>query len=162
MIESLSRFLRLIRFKLRFRNRLQFFSLWGGDSIYFRKGLSINIGPQGLLSMGKHVFLNNYCSITCLHRVSIGNDCIFGENVRIYDHNHKHEINGIPYYKQGFTIGEIAIGNNCWLGSNVVVLKGVKIGDNCVIGANTIVYKSIPENSIVVNRQDLLIIKKNK
>lgn len=42
----------------------------------------------------------------------------------------------------------VIIGNNVWLGINVVVLKGVEIGDNTVIGANSLVTKNIPANVI--------------
>ena len=42
----------------------------------------------------------------------------------------------------------INVGNNVWIGGNVVVLPGVTIGDNCVIGAGSIVVKDIPKNSV--------------
>ena len=40
----------------------------------------------------------------------------------------------------------IEIGNNCWLGGNVIVLPGVKIGNGCVIGAGSVVTHDIPDN----------------
>ncbi|GAB2830727.1 acyltransferase [Ferruginibacter profundus] len=42
----------------------------------------------------------------------------------------------------------VTIGNNVWLGINVVVLKGVEIGENTIIGANSLVTKNIPANVI--------------
>ena len=45
---------------------------------------------------------------------------------------------------------EIKVGNNVWIGGNVVVLPGVTIGDNVVIGAGSIVNKDIPSNSVAV------------
>ena len=42
----------------------------------------------------------------------------------------------------------ILIGDNVWIGSNSVILPGVKIGSNVVIGAGSIVTRSIPDNSI--------------
>jgi maltose O-acetyltransferase len=44
----------------------------------------------------------------------------------------------------------ITIGDNCWLGGNVVVLPGVTIGDNCVIGSGSVVTQDIPANTIAV------------
>lgn len=33
----------------------------------------------------------------------------------------------------------------------------VTIGDNCVIGAGCIIYKDVPDNSVVINQQNLFI-----
>lgn len=37
--------------------------------------------------------------------------------------------------------GEIHIGEDCWLGGNVIVLPGVTIGRGCTIGAGSVVTK---------------------
>lgn len=50
---------------------------------------------------------------------------------------------------QGFKVGKVNIGNNCWIGSNVIILNGVRIGNNCVIGAGCIIDRDIPNNSIL-------------
>ncbi len=44
----------------------------------------------------------------------------------------------------------VSIGNNVWLGLNVVVLPGVNIADGVVVGACSVVTKSIDEKNIVV------------
>jgi len=43
---------------------------------------------------------------------------------------------------------DVVIGDNVWLGVNVVVLKGVTIGDNTLVGANSVVTNSIPANVV--------------
>ena len=58
---------------------------------------------------------------------------------------------------QGYTSAPIVIGKHCWIGSNVTILKGVTIGDNCVIGAGCVIHKDVPANSIVVNKQELIV-----
>lgn len=45
-------------------------------------------------------------------------------------------------------VGEIHIGDNCWLASNVVVCGGVTIGEGCVIGAGSVVTRDIPPYSL--------------
>lgn len=45
--------------------------------------------------------------------------------------------------------GKIDIGNNTYIGNEVIIMPGVRIGNNCVIGAGAIVTKSIPDNSVV-------------
>ena len=42
----------------------------------------------------------------------------------------------------------VTIGNDVWLGANVVVTGGVTIGDGCVIGAESVVTRDIPPFSL--------------
>lgn len=44
----------------------------------------------------------------------------------------------------------MTIGNNVWLGGNVVICPGVTIGDNSIIGAGAVVTHDIPADSIAV------------
>lgn len=44
----------------------------------------------------------------------------------------------------------VNIGNDVWIGANVVILPGVTIGNNVVIGAGAVVTKDIPDNSLAV------------
>ncbi len=114
-----------------------------------RSFCSILCGDSGKLEIGMNVFFNNYCSINCLHEISIGDDTIFGEGVRLYDHNHGFKCTDLPFWKQDMKRGKIVIGKNCWIGANSVILSNVEIGDNVVIGANNLIFRSIPSNTIV-------------
>lgn len=128
-----------------------------GNSINLRNYIHIIVGKNAVLELGNNVFMNNFCSINCLDHVSIGENTLFGENVKLYDHNHayKRDENCLTVSHSEFTKASIKIGKNCWLGSNVTVLKGVTIGDNCIIGAGCVISKSIPENTTVINKQNL-------
>lgn len=44
----------------------------------------------------------------------------------------------------------IIVGNNVYIGNNVIILPGVTIGNNVIIGAGVVVSKSIPDNSVAV------------
>lgn len=129
-----------------------------GDGFNYRKGFLINVHPKAKLKIGENVFFNNNCSINVQQNVTIGNNCIFGEGVKIYDHNHIFNDSGIPFYKQGFSCKSVIIGSNCWVGSNVIILPGVVVGDNTVIGAGCVVSSSIPSDVIVKQNRSLDIV----
>jgi acetyltransferase-like isoleucine patch superfamily enzyme len=111
------------------------------------------------ICIGRNTFFNRNCSINAMVRVQIGDDCLFGENVKIYDHNHQYRNRPDLIKNQGFTAGEVVIGSNCWIGSDVIILKGAKIGNNCIVGARSLVNKEIPDNSIVIQSGSGLVIK---
>ena len=133
-----------------------------GKDLRFRDGFHVLIVDGGKVRLGNNVFFNNDCSINCMAEVTVGDNCMFGESVKIYDHNHIYADVNKPIHEQGFKVGPVKIGNNCWLGSNVTILQGVTIGDNCVIGANALIFKDVPSGSIVMHREDLIIKKREE
>jgi len=125
--------------------------------VNFRQNCCIRIRNKGSVMIGYDVFFNSFCSINCLDSITIGDYCIFGENVKLYDHNHRFNQANIPFKKQGFSTGAIIIGNNCWIGSNVTILKNVTIGDNVVVGAGCTIDQNIPSNSIVKSDTNIIV-----
>ncbi len=123
-----------------------------GKNCLARRGLIILLGSkEARISIGDNCFFNNYCSINSLEKVSIGDDCTFGEGVRFYDHDHDfRNLTGSPFISP-----PIVIGNGCWFGSNVLVLRGVTIGDNVVVAAGTILTKDVPSGTVVRNKTEL-------
>lgn len=127
-----------------------------------RNDFQVNLCEHGKLTVGKGCFFNNSCSINCMNNIVIGDYSIFGENVKLYDHNYHLSDFDTLVVKQGHSVGSIAIGKNCWIGSNVIILKDVSIGDNCVIGAGCVIDKSIPSGTIVKMNRELIIIERKK
>lgn len=125
-------------FKIIYNKQIDF-----GHKLNFRKRFNITIEKNGKLSIGNNVFFNNGCSINVLNEIVIEDDCIFGEDVKIYDHNHIFKYKNKLIREQGMKVGTIHIGKNCWIGSNVIILKGVEIGENCVIGAGAVISENI-------------------
>lgn len=115
----------------------------------FRSGFHLVIEDVGRVEIGKHCFFNNYCTLASRAGITIGEGTLFGENVKVYDHNHCYRDTTLPIKEQGYTAAPITIGKHCWIASNVVVLKGVTIGDNCVIGAGCIVYKDVESGTVM-------------
>ena len=106
---------------------------------------------SGKLILHDGVFVNNSCSFNC----EVGNGTMMGEGVRFYDHDHVYTAEKIEKWQ--WTTAPIKVGKDCWIGSNVTILKGVTIGDNTIIGAGCIVRKDIPANSVVYNDGNLIV-----
>lgn len=90
--------LRLVMYKALFGSR---FSVGRGTT--FRRFFNVYLEKGAVIKIGKACFFNHGCSINALEKIEIGDECIFGENVKIYDHNHrfadteiKSETKGIP------------------------------------------------------------------
>ena len=126
-------------------------SVYISKAVNVRSNFEIRSGNRGKLIIGENVFFNNNCSLHCLSEITIGNNNQFGEGVKMYDHNHRYKEKNNLISEQGYSLGHIRIGNNCWIGSNVVILKGVHIGDNVIVGTNVVVYKDIASNMIIKN-----------
>lgn len=148
--EKINTILFKVKMKVLYQNRVIYKSLRirGAISVFLEDDARVEIGGA---------FFNRGCSLNAHKLIRIGNNCIFGENVKIYDHNHLYKSMDIPISQQGFSVDEVVIGDNCWIGSNVTILKGVTIGDNVIIGANCLIYKDVPANTVVKLGNSLLM-----
>ena len=98
------------------------------------------------IKVGKNFFCNYNCTILDVGRVTFGDNCLLAPNVAIYTAGHPiHPDNRNSLYEYGI---DVTIGDNVWIGGNVVIMPGVNIGSNCVIGAGSVVTKDIPDWSV--------------
>jgi acetyltransferase-like isoleucine patch superfamily enzyme len=75
----------------------------------------------------------------------IGDNCSISAGVQIYTHSSVDwAISGGKAEKK---MESTTIGNNCYIGPNVIIEKGVILGDNCIVGANSFVNKSFKSGS---------------
>lgn len=131
-------------------------SLHIGKNVGFRSGTKIRVNNNGMLTIGNNVGFNHYCLLMCIDSVTIGDDVMFGPNVKIYDHDHSYKGEG-KISSQGFETSPVVIENNVWIGADCIILKGVTIGANSVVAAGTIVRENIPANSLVYTRKECVI-----
>lgn len=98
------------------------------------------------IEAGKNLYINYNCTILDVAKVKFGNNCQLAPNVAIYTAGHPiHPVSRNSMYEYG---KEVTIGDNVWIGGNVVICPGVHIGDNVVIGAGSVVTKDIPDWSM--------------
>ncbi len=114
-------------------------------------------------TLGSNAFINYGTRISCTKSVTIGNfvmisyDCIIiDNNSHQLDHlQRRKEIeNGFPngtlQKKEQLPVSEpVTIGDDVWIGTRCMILKGVNIGNMAVVAASTTVTKNVPEKNIV-------------
>ncbi|WP_445669156.1 CatB-related O-acetyltransferase [Niallia sp. FSL W8-0635] len=97
-----------------------------------------------------------------VHRVFVGKFCSIANGVEIFvGGNHNTEwISTYPFrvkfnlegkYADGqpSSKGDVIIENDVWIGSNALILSGVKIGNGAIIAANSVVTKDVKPYTIV-------------
>ena len=47
------------------------------------------------------------------------------------------------------SVAPVTLGNDVWVGSGAVILKGVTVGDRAVVAARSVVTKDVPADSVV-------------
>lgn len=117
-----------------------------GNFLMSRGPLYLKSVNGGKLKIGENAFFNHNCSITCAESITIGNHCMFANNLVIIDHDHEIGKEGVT----GTLISKpIIIEDRVWCGANVTITKGVHIGTGAVIAAGAVVTKNVPEKVIV-------------
>ena len=130
------------------------------------------------LSLGKHSLIETSSVVCTWHGnvtlkdgaiIGIGSVVIgpvqIGENAACSQHcfiggqSHHYEDISKNFLRQGVETKEVVIQHDVWIGSNSVILCGVKIGNNSVIGGGSVVTEDIPAYSVAVGNPARVIKK---
>lgn len=103
--------------------------------------------PTSTIRIGAQVSFSNNVSIVSVQEVVVGDRCLIGDLVTIADCD-GHEIAPETRRRSVGKSGSVVIESDVWLGSRVIVTKGVTIGCNTVVGAMSVVTSSLPPNCV--------------
>ncbi len=117
-------------------------------------GKNINVERKADFGTGKGITIgdNSGLGVRCYVRgpLSIGENVMMGPDVKIITNCHKTDRTDIPMNQQGsMPKSRVCIGNDVWIGANVIILAGVNIGNGVIIGAGAVVTKDIPDYAVV-------------
>ena len=103
---------------------------------------------DAVISVARNSAFSNNVSIIAMKSVEIGEGCLIGDLVSIMDAD-GHGI--APSERRDGNANKSApvkLERNVWLGSRVIILKGVTIGENSIIAPGAVVTSSIPSNCV--------------
>jgi maltose O-acetyltransferase len=107
---------------------------------YFENGFEIEIGNNSGIGINANISNNT----------KIGKNVLMGPDVIILSGSHRYESKNMLIKDQGYEKHiPVIIEDDVWIGSRVIILKGVTIHKGAVIGAGSIVTKSVEEYSVV-------------
>lgn len=137
----------------------------GGKIIFkgqaqFSAGISLRLGPNGILNIGENFAANKNCCILCDGNMKIGSDALLGCNVNIRDSD-GHEIYDIKSNNKNPIQKNIIIGNHVWIASYVDILKGSKILDNSIVAYRSCVLSSFDKENCIIGGYPAKVLRDN-
>jgi len=123
----------------------------------FGKGTSIYDSSLvfGDVKVGKNTWIGPFTILDGSGGLSIGDNCSISAGVQIYSHDSvKWAVSG---GKEKYEYASVQIGNNCYIGPNVIIAKGIVLGDKCIIGANSFVNTSFSSCSRIAGNPARII-----
>lgn len=102
------------------------------------------------IKIGSDTAIGAYSYIGAAGGVEIGDSVLLGQRVTVLAENHLFDDVALPIRSQGVSRRGIKIGNDCWIGSNALILDGVEVGRGAVVGAGSVVTEDVPPLAVVV------------
>ena len=108
------------------------------------------------VEIGDGVSFSEGVHISCVEKIVIGKNALLGSGVYISDHNHglyngptQSHPEEAPVDRQLGGGGPVSIGDNVWIGDNVVIVGPISIGRGAILGANSFVREDVPNRTTV-------------
>ena len=114
------------------------------DNCRFFPGVRIECWRGAVIKIGKGTYINRNTELVASVAISIGADCKIARDVMIMDTDQH------PVGTKDLETKPVEIGDRVWLGSRVIILKGVTVGHDSIVGAGAVVTRSVPPHSVVV------------
>lgn len=113
---------------------------------------------EGKLIIGNHVIVNGDTAFIVHKQVSIGDDTLFSWGCEVTDTDF-HPVFYLGSKSQLNHDSEVIIGNNCWICSGSIILKGVSVQDNTIIAAGSVITKTINNGNCIYGGNNKLLRK---
>lgn len=124
-----------------------------GYGFKMRDGAKLRVRKNAECFISENVSVGSNCVVVCREKIKIGSNTQLAQNVQIYDHDHDFR-NADGLAAMNYNTSCVEIGDNVWIGANVVILRGTKIGDNCVIGAGSVIKGTFSDGSVIVQKRE--------
>jgi acetyltransferase-like isoleucine patch superfamily enzyme len=124
-----------------------------GDRVQLDRGVDVRVVSGYAdchIAFGDNVYVGPYCCFAGPGDIAVGNNCMIGSHSSVYANNHAFAAPELPIKDQGLVRKGVVIEDDCWLGTGVRVLDGVRIGRGSVVGAGAVVTRDLAPYSVAM------------
>lgn len=100
-------------------------------------------GREAIIRIGSGTLFSNNVVLIANAQIIVGDRCLFGDQSCVFDSDF-HALDPAKRTSIPGLSARVVIEDDVWIGTRVVVLKGVTIGRGTVVGAMSVVTKSLP------------------
>jgi hypothetical protein len=104
---------------------------------------------EGTLRIGTKSVIGIRTTINCWIDIELGPSCLLGDDCYLCDFDHQSDDLAVPIKDQGIVKSPTRIGEDCWLGTKVVVTRGTDVGAHSVVAAGAVARGSYPAYSVI-------------
>lgn len=117
----------------------------------FGYGSKICIGPKGILKVGDRFVISANSTVICYESITFDDDVLFSWDVLVMDTDFHETVNTVTGEINGSVSKPIHLGENSWIGTRAILLKGTRVPANTIIGAGSLLNKEylVEENCLL-------------
>jgi acetyltransferase-like isoleucine patch superfamily enzyme len=109
----------------------------------------------GKVTVGRNTWIGPFTILDGSGGLHIGDNCSISAGAQIYSHDTVAW--AVSGGKESYEFTPSHIGNNCFIGPNAIIAKGVVLLDETIVGANSYVKNSFPKGSKIAGSPARLI-----
>lgn len=128
--------------------------------MYLGHGSRLSVAKEAVLTFGANFINTAEGKIVCKKNITFGNNVITSWDTLIMDTDW-HSMENVQTKEVFPCTKEIVIGNNVWICTRSVILKGSIIADGCIIGANTLCTKVFKDENCLIAGNPAQVCKYN-
>jgi acetyltransferase-like isoleucine patch superfamily enzyme len=138
--------------RVTFQNRVRL-QPWGGtirlaDDVQVRDGCELK--SKGVLELGPRTILGRNVTLHAHERITFGADVGLAERVTVADSDHRNDGGTRTHFMKLPVVSDpVELGDNVFLGTNAVVLRGTRIGPGAVAAAGAVVRGEQPAGMLL-------------
>ncbi len=120
-----------------------------GDNCRIDRGVRILSNNNANIFIGSGTRIGLYSIFNGGDSISIGNKCLISGFVYLQTSMHGFAERSKSVQDQGYLHAPIFLEEDCWLGTHVVIMPGVRLKKGAVVGSNAVVNKDVEEFQVV-------------